>query len=1841
MGNSSHLKALIKKNLLVYKSTFILTIVELIFPMLVIFLFWKLRTLFKIEEYQIENDYEYYYNEKYTYSNKKTYNQDYSYNYYRYIGYCSYQDKFIALIGDNFPKEFLDSNNITLFRNFSSIKELNDYIESPLYGSDRENPEICFGITYLFEKNKYIFKLHFFASLYDYHFPEIPPTSTKSLEQFKTQPDFYNYHTYTYEGFLYLLKLIYDLILKKETMNPFAEISFTVAPQKYEKLTKDSFRYFLNFILGFFVLIAYALPLSINIYRLVKEKESRAKEGMKIMGLKESTYFLSYFIIFLFMNLIYSICNAFLMNLGMKYVEVIYLFIFFFLYGLVIYSLIYFFQSFLEKTRLAIIVSLLIYCLMYFFSFCINTNVPSRLTKFILCIIFPPITMQLGLNTFAQFETNFNQFNGRVFMKCKKFCIFDMYILFLVGFILYMFLGFYTQNIITHEFGLKKNWYFLFTSSYWGCGKKNKNKQMDKITISNGIKLDILKNSKIEINPNNNNSNIMVKNIELDRSTNLLNNPKIDIINSNILNAKGIKNESNNNEKANISINENKNIVINNSIYDEKNFFENNINRENNNGDILQIKNVHKIFGDKKVALNGVSFNLYRNEIFALLGHNGAGKSTLINILTGLYPCTSGSAIYNSYNILTPEGLDQFRKVLGICPQHDVLFNELTVEEHLEMFCVFKSIDKILIEKEITKVINDLGLEGKRYTKVKNLSGGQKRKLSIAIALVGGSSVIFLDEPTSGMDITSRRNLWNVLKRCLNGKIIILTTHYMEEASVLGNRIGILSEGNIKCIGSPLFLIEKFGKNINLNITKKSEANNDTIINFIKNNSGKDLNIQFEIFNEEILFKIPRENNNFNGKDLFKKLDTNLEELNIKSYSISMSTLEDVFINISEIVKRKKLTKEEFEKEQIEKQKKYENNNKILYDNNNYHEKYSFCSKIRRDTKISIKKRLIQIYRDKKTFFLEILCPILLTLIGCIVGSIDILEKNETFPFHLNQITNDSQIIYYSTKVDNYNETIINEIFSNYSSEDVSKVKFEYIKLDQIHNDIRDDINFTQKIYDIKYVKNRIKNNYVGYLFTKFNEFSKNYKFSYFPDIASTQSTAIYLNYLLNNLVRYASKNKELEIEIINEPLPYTYEEKMDKQERNKIIILFFISIAFSLIPANFITIIIKERENNSKHLQIISGISLFSYWFNNYIFELTKYYIIGGICLLIIYLFDYYKKYLCILYLEYGPAMVSFTYLFSFIFKSEDKGQTCVLLLNLLFGSLGGTAVLIMRLEDDLMNKAKTMAYIFRIIPSFSFSYGYNVILNEESLENNGYYFDGILQYEFLISDFIYLGVEGVFYLLILIFFENSNKIFLACYTTKKNSEKKINIEIANNENNNINNISIPENVNDTFVKNEIIKAKDPNNKEHNAMKIQSLIKTFYGGPFGFKIFDKCFKSTKAVRNISFCLEYGECFGFLGINGAGKTTTFKCLSNEIFATSGNIFIDNKNINKDFENIRSLIGYCPQFDAIFDFLTVYENLEFYGLIKGAKRERIKDIINSLIEEMNLLPFKNKVAGTLSGGNKRKLSVAIALICNPPIILLDEPSTGMDPEARRFMWGVIHRVSLNQKKSTIIMTTHSMEEAETLCKRIGILVDGQFKCLSTSDEIKEKYGYGYEINLQIKKPEINKLYELFQILDIDKNKEIDINCLDDYLKKYKFEKNKMDKRKDLFGEKINEEFKIYGKINFNKILYWIYYLNNFFNFVNIILDNFPEVFCIDYSDNNFIISIKKEKDKSIGFLFGLIEDNKQTCNIEQYDLKLTSLEQIFNKFAREKENKSENENYNINIRITKELIGILL
>ncbi|KAG2506212.1 hypothetical protein JM18_009330, partial [Phytophthora kernoviae] len=240
----------------------------------------------------------------------------------------------------------------------------------------------------------------------------------------------------------------------------------------------------------------------------------------------------------------------------------------------------------------------------------------------------------------------------------------------------------------------------------------------------------------------------------------------------------------------------------------------------------------------------------------------------------------------------------------------------------------------------------------------------------------------------------------------------------------------------------------------------------------------------------------------------------------------------------------------------------------------------------------------------------------------------------------------------------------------------------------------------------------------------------------------------------------------------------------------------------------------------------------------------------------------------------------------------------------------------------------------------------------------------------------------------------------------------------------------------------------------DEDAVKLMGLRKVYPGGKI-------------AVRNLSFGLKRGECFGFLGINGAGKTTTMKMLTGDVHPSHGTATLGGFDILSQQIEVRRQIGYCPQFDALFDLLTVREHLELFGAIKGVPQNLLDRVVTEKIHQLNLTDFENKLAGSLSGGNKRKLSVAIAMIGNPAIIFLDEPSTGMDPVSRRFMWDVIANISTRGKESTIVLTTHSMEECEALCSRVGIMVGGRLRCYGSVQHLKSRFGDGLMLDVKLK------------------------------------------------------------------------------------------------------------------------------------------------------------------------------
>lgn len=195
----------------------------------------------------------------------------------------------------------------------------------------------------------------------------------------------------------------------------------------------------------------------------------------------------------------------------------------------------------------------------------------------------------------------------------------------------------------------------------------------------------------------------------------------------------------------------------------------------------------------------------------------------------------------------------------------------------------------------------------------------------------------------------------------------------------------------------------------------------------------------------------------------------------------------------------------------------------------------------------------------------------------------------------------------------------------------------------------------------------------------------------------------------------------------------------------------------------------------------------------------------------------------------------------------------------------------------------------------------------------------------------------------------------------------------------------------------------------------------------------------------------------------------FKMITGELLPTSGQMSIKGNNVLTvgGLSNARKYIGYCPQFDCVYPTLTVREHLELYASLKGIDSTLRDQIIDKLMLDMGIKEYSEVYSKNLSGGNRRKLSVSMAIMGNPPIIFLDEPSTGVDPQAKRFMWNIVSKISREKKQSSVILTTHSMEEAEALCNKMGIMVKGEFKCFGNASHIKDKYGTDYEIEFKIR------------------------------------------------------------------------------------------------------------------------------------------------------------------------------
>ena len=545
---------------------------------------------------------------------------------------------------------------------------------------------------------------------------------------------------------------------------------------------------------------------------------------------------------------------------------------------------------------------------------------------------------------------------------------------------------------------------------------------------------------------------------------------------------------------------------------------------------------------------------------------------------------------------------------------------------------------------------------------------------------------------------------------------------------------------------------------------------------------------------------------------------------------------------------------------------------------------------------------------------------------------------------------------------------------------------------------------------------------------------------------------------LASNVVAAEHLDGRPQFRLRNCPLPKKQSDAFQSTTESLLpfLIALFMLLAFSFLAASFGMFLVTERVSLAKHVQFVSGVNAFVYWTGSFAWDLCNITVSNIVIIVVVAAFndpaytDDGRLGAIFLALElFGFAVLPFVYLLTFLFKSSSTAfalmaiaffvqSFALLLTGMILGPLGYAKSAFTVKYVGFFSPVYTISMVFydmfknhlflkqcagEAAAEYCETQGYTGQQNALSMED--YKVGGVGKH------LLALFVSGLGYFSLLMLVEY---LSFDCFGGSGSSSDPRSGAGSADEDDDV--------------------AAERQAVQSNANAVDQLV--MVNG------IQKNFGPKKAVKGLSFNIGKGQCFGLLGVNGAGKTTTFKMLTGETKMSSGSVKMLGLDLASNLRAIRHHIGYCPQFGGLVGTMTGREQLTMFARLRGIAEPQVAGIVAKLMQDLNFEVHADKPSDTYSGGNKRKLSTAIALIGDPQVVFLDEPTTGMDPGTRRYLWNTLMAVVKSGR--SIVLTSHSMEECEALCTRLAIMVDGQFQCIGTAQHLKNKFSEGYQINL---------------------------------------------------------------------------------------------------------------------------------------------------------------------------------
>eukprot|EP01060_Flectonema_neradi_P031529 TRINITY_DN480_c0_g3_i1.p1 TRINITY_DN480_c0_g3~~TRINITY_DN480_c0_g3_i1.p1 ORF type:complete len:1772 (+),score=363.22 TRINITY_DN480_c0_g3_i1:93-5408(+) len=1383
-----------------------------------------------------------------------------------------------------------------------------------------------------------------------------PTTQTWTTEQSSFDKSF---TAYLGGGWLTIHKLLmYHVTGQSEDIN--------VYPMPRIPFDSDNFLAGAASFLPLILTLAFLYPVAQMVAAIVREKETRVREGMLIMGLSKGAFELSWVLTGLVQFTItavfitITIKATFLHQTGFL---ILFWLVFFYCISLSSFSILL--SVFFSKGALAVVVAPLVFLGTSIPKFAISD--PSTGTKSSLSIL-NTYAFALGAELVCEHAERNDPITSHnagdddfSYNACIAMLVFDT--------VLYLILAKYFDAVMPSEWGSHKPWWFIFWPPYW-CKKSSKYTELEGAVDGHWDDAAIEGVSDVSLQGK------------------------------------------------------------------EK----------------VSIKSLTKTFGSK-TAVNSVCLKLYEGQILSLLGHNGAGKTTLINMLTGMLPTTSGQATVYGDSIV--DELGSVRQNVGFCPQHNILWENMSCGEHLRYYGALKGVPLKELDEVVQGMLDHVGLGNDFNTFSAALSGGMKRKLSVAIALIGGSKFIIFDEPTAGMDVQARRSVWDLIKGAKVGRTILLTTHFMDEADLLGDSIAILHRGRVNCWGSSFFLKQKLGVGYNVRMESDNTVPPTTVQALIEDNiktapvtSDREHN-KVELLSaagSELSFRVPMWGLP-RFPELFEALETKEQEFGIHNIGVSVTTLEEIFIKIAnqdhdEEHQVHSVQQIAAEQGSISKMTRFKNwftgkpnpvfqqeQQKLLL-SDTVQPVYSAETTIdmnlarialTQEERLQGKllaasqfkglfyKRYNYSKRDRCTVCFQLVLPVVLITFTLALAALPIPELPHLY-------------------VNNYKSGSIFPVgpqdYWNFTNPSLAVEPMAYTTAEEMNSYLNESYNLHKDrdrwqalVHDPATGTNAM-----------------------FVNSSNLHSFAVSLTQLATERLRRQEGHANDEIVIANYPMPFSDYFKNVIQGFQAVSIGIFILLPFAFIPANYVSFLVKERESKAKHVQLVSGVRLPSYWGANFVFDLSSYMISTTLAFLVFAMFDrteYVGSFgaffaTLLLFTFYGLTAIACSYYVSFFFKKHTTAQNLVMMANFMSAFVLLITVTILEIIDSTKDVAKVLRFVFRVIPSYCFGDG---IVQLAQRPFNNVEIPGAFDMDVVGWDILFLAIMFPIYSALALSYDFPELFY-------KIGLKKPPV-LADPE-------EIPiEEEEEEDVKKE--RQEVLNGRPSDVVEVKRLQKIYPAS-------NGC-PPKKAVKDLTFGVKSDEIFAFLGTNGAGKTTTISVLAGDFPPTSGTASISGYDVVRESSEAKRELGYCPQFDALIDLMTPKEHLELYCNLRGVPADKIPGMCQALMELLSLEMHKDTICKSLSGGNKRKTSVAISMIGGPACILLDEPTAGMDPVARRSMWTALQSIGGGR---CVILTTHHLEEVEALAHRTAIMVAGGLQCLGTLQHLKNKYGGSYEV-----------------------------------------------------------------------------------------------------------------------------------------------------------------------------------